>query len=217
MDQIIIKPHNRRKRYSIEIDDDANIIVRTPKRSSKRLIKQLVDDHKDWIQRHQDKIHQKKESVSDWLDSNTIHLHGTAYQVFESDTLKPIHLPDRIHLPSGLLPRDFILSKAKRYLPERCRDIAEMMGLQFNRCRIKWMRRCWGTASLNKHISLNAALIQVPVWISDYVMIHECAHLVHFDHSSRFWALVAQYEPNYKQAKLWLKQHQVALLPPAQQ
>ena len=74
------------------------------------------------------------------------------------------------------------------------------------------MKSCWGTCNINKNITLNQALIQVPDWVSDYVMIHECAHLVHFNHSSRFWALVSEYTPHTKDAKKWLKDHQPVLI-----
>ena len=49
-------------------------------------------------------------------------------------------------------------------------------------------------------VNPNKALIQTPDWVSDYVMIAN-AHLVHFDHSRDFWALVAKYTDYTKAAK----------------
>ena len=41
--------------------------------------------------------------------------------------------------------------------------------------------------------------------IIDYVIFHELCHLKHMNHSKEFWSEVKAFQPNYKEAKLWLK------------
>ena len=50
-------------------------------------------------------------------------------------------------------------------------------------------------------------LILAPYEVLDYVAAHECGHLVHADHSPRFWALVASLGPDVKRARAWLRVH----------
>jgi predicted metal-dependent hydrolase len=45
----------------------------------------------------------------------------------------------------------------------------------------------------------------------DYVIIHELIHLKEMNHSKRFWILVAQYCPGWREHKKWLKQHEADL------
>lgn len=49
--------------------------------------------------------------------------------------------------------------------------------------------------------------------VSDYVIAHELAHLVHMDHSPRFWALVARVDPGYKKHEAQLKSIRIREIP----
>jgi hypothetical protein len=45
----------------------------------------------------------------------------------------------------------------------------------------------------NKTIRISDRLADMPRWVRDYVIIHELAHLIHPNHSKKFWELVNQY------------------------
>jgi predicted metal-dependent hydrolase len=50
-------------------------------------------------------------------------------------------------------------------------------------------------------------LSQFPISVVDYVVVHELAHLIHFNHSKEFRSLVEQYHPEYKSSKKRLNEH----------
>jgi len=62
----------------------------------------------------------------------------------------------------------------------------------------------WGSCS-QTGIRLSWRLIHFPLWLIDYVVVHELAHLVEMNHSSRFWAVVESMYPNYRAARDELK------------
>lgn len=64
--------------------------------------------------------------------------------------------------------------------------------------KVKYATSFWGHCSHNGHIVISVRLMFAPPGTIDYVMIHELAHLVHHDHSSRFWKLVEQVMPDYR-------------------
>ncbi len=212
MDNINIRAHRARKNYSLEVDSNGEIIVRTPLRSSEKIINDLLIKHEDWIQKQQSKIALKNDELRDWRNSELIFFHGKKFELHRTDQHVVIFEKDKIYLPLGQSRESFIKESAKSYLSERCLDIAEMMSLEIEKVRIRKMKSCWGTCSKSNVITLNAALIQAPVWVSDYVMVHECAHIVHFDHSKKFWDLVQEHFSRYKDAKKWLKDHQIVLI-----
>ena len=42
-------------------------------------------------------------------------------------------------------------------------------------------------------IRISTRVAQMPLWVLDYVLVHELAHLLEANHSPRFWELVARY------------------------
>jgi predicted metal-dependent hydrolase len=50
-------------------------------------------------------------------------------------------------------------------------------------------------------------LVLAPWHVMDYVAAHECAHLIHPDHSVRFWATVKTLVPDAKGPRAWLRAH----------
>lgn len=66
-------------------------------------------------------------------------------------------------------------------------------------------RARWGSYSKATHtIRLNAALRHMPPWVLESVVAHELAHIIHFDHSPAFWALVRTVDPKVDRADAFL-------------
>lgn len=70
----------------------------------------------------------------------------------------------------------------------------------------------WGSCSHKGNINLATRLLLAPEEVLDAVIVHELAHLVEQNHSSRFWAQVERALPNHKEYDEWLKDHGKGLL-----
>lgn len=63
----------------------------------------------------------------------------------------------------------------------------------------------WGSCTTTDgSIRLSDRLIGMPLWVVDYVLVHELAHLLEANHSARFWALVSAF-PQTERAKGFLE------------
>lgn len=71
---------------------------------------------------------------------------------------------------------------------------------------MKYATSFWGHCSTNGNIVISVRLLFAPVKVIDYVLVHELAHLVHHDHSPRFWKVVEQIMPDYEEAEKHLKE-----------
>ncbi|NNF34311.1 MAG: M48 family metallopeptidase [Saprospiraceae bacterium] len=99
----------------------------------------------------------------------------------------------------------------RRYTPfikERVNQInRQHFNVVINNVRLKNNRTNWGSCSSKGNINLSVRLLKAPMKVLDYVIIHELAHRIEMNHSSRFWNIVAKACPDYKTSEKWLKEH----------
>ncbi len=96
---------------------------------------------------------------------------------------------------------------AARELPGRVQELAVRHELKVARVTVRDQRSRWGSCSRRGTISLNWRLVQAPVFVRDYIILHELMHLREMNHSPRFWRQVEDVCPHYDQAEQWLKRH----------
>jgi predicted metal-dependent hydrolase len=62
----------------------------------------------------------------------------------------------------------------------------------------------WGSCSSSGSLNFSWRLILAPAFVLDYLAAHEVAHLVHLDHSPRFWSLARSLCAHTDRAEAWL-------------
>lgn len=67
--------------------------------------------------------------------------------------------------------------------------------------RVLSMKKQWGSCSTKGNLMLNPHLVKAPKECIDYVILHELCHISEHNHSERFWRLLTQVMPNWKEVK----------------
>jgi predicted metal-dependent hydrolase len=104
---------------------------------------------------------------------------------------------DRLHVHAPLsadvaaLVREWLVARAARLLAWRIARMARRLGRAPACFALSDAQTQWGSCTRRGHVRLNWRLVQAPLALVDYVAAHEIAHLVHLDHSPRFWEQVA--------------------------
>ena len=103
--------------------------------------------------------------------------------------------------------RAWLSARALERIRARLDYYIPRVGRQPGRITIREQKTRWGSCSSKNNLNFNWKLIMAPPPALDYVVVHELCHLHEFNHSPRFWQLVAAQMPEYESWKKWLKQH----------
>ena len=100
---------------------------------------------------------------------------------------------------------------AQDFLPEIQKRVLALNDQFFQKTiksiNLKYNTSNWGSCSTKGNVNLSTRLLFAPDEVIDYVIIHELAHLIEMNHSSRFWTIVQKAMPSYKEKEKWLKKN----------
>jgi predicted metal-dependent hydrolase len=122
----------------------------------------------------------------------------------EAECVRVLDPPQLSEQQGRRLARDLVRETVDAEAPRigvRCRGIS-----------IRDTRSRWGSCSSKGSLSFSWRLALAPRPILDYVVVHELCHLVHLDHSRRFWSLVERVRPDFGEQRDWLSDHGWELL-----
>jgi len=93
---------------------------------------------------------------------------------------------------------NFYKSQIKQYIPPLINKYSNLMQLFPTKISYRKNRRTWGSCNYKNELNFNILLMKYPLFIAEYIVIHELAHIKYKNHSKEFWSLVHKYSPNYK-------------------
>ena len=215
--QVTVVRSSRRRTVVLQIRD-GQAVIRMPAHMPLAQAEQFVQQKKTWIKHH---LAASPPPVSQQFRSGeTLLFHGrpVTLTIHSAQSRNAVSLQaDQLQLlcrdaapQSAQLKQQlsrWLRQQAQAYLSERTQQLVSHTGLQPTQLTIRSYTARWGSCKTNGSIQLNWKLIMAPPSVSDYVIIHELCHLRHHNHSPAFWQLVAQFDPNFKQHRDWLKRH----------
>ena len=92
-------------------------------------------------------------------------------------------------------------NSAREYFNEKTAHFAKIMGLKYGRITITSARKRFGSCSSKGNICFSYRLMLYPEEAREYVIVHELAHLLEFNHSKKFYGIIEKYMPDYKSRK----------------
>ena len=98
------------------------------------------------------------------------------------------------------------IERAKQILPARIQYYAKIMGVTYGRITLREQKTRWGSCSSKGNLNFNWKLALMPDEILDYVVVHELAHRMKMNHSDKFWKIVENVLPDYRERRKWLKE-----------
>lgn len=220
---------SKRKSISITIDEQGNVLIKTPLKISKKAISEIVYEKADWI------LKKQKEMKENFLSRRSKDFHNGEVFLFQGNEykllieinpfLKKVEieiLDDKIIVKAPTRNISMIrnaiykwyyemAAKAIALSIEKYKKYIEGAGEKIKNIRIKDQKTRWGSCSSVGNLNFNFRLIFAPKEVLDYVVVHELSHLKHMNHSEEFWNSVEKILPDYKKMRQWLKNNGVKL------
>ena len=201
---VIIKKRN--KNTYIRVKDDMKIYVTTNYLTSKRFIKNLLDENYSYLVKMINNMCKKNEK------KDLFFYLGNSYDIIFVNDLKKVDVDSNNFVIYASNMREL-----NRWYNKVIKDtFIERFNYIYNifdevnvmpSLKIRKMKSRWGVYNRVKHsVTLNSELIKYNIRCLDYVIVHELSHVIHFNHSRDFWTLVSKYCSNYKAIKKELKE-----------
>lgn len=209
----------RAKAVRFQIKAESGLTVFIPKRYKPEGLPELFQKHSRWIQEKLAKYCTQPTLKGDLRSGDKLLYLGRAVPLLirlrRTSTICLKLRKDKIivELPDQMKDRlDVVLERWYRlqagYLIKgKVDELASRLGLSYSRLFIRGQKTRWGTCSKKGNLSFNWKLIIAPEPVVDYVIVHELTHLKEMNHGKKFWALVAEHCPRWREHKKWLREH----------
>lgn len=199
----------RRKHLKLHFSADGILEVFAPLGVSPENVRTLLKKHRKIIERLRKKTPQVpplsfSEGTHFWLLGKQYPLHLTRrLKIFDNSFMVPGGDEEQIKKGLVSLYRELAGTIISKRLPE----LTDAAGIAPQKIRISSADTRWGSCSSRRTLSFSWKLIQCPLELVDYVIVHELSHLKEMNHSPAFWKNVESILPDYrerkKQLNLW--------------
>ncbi len=219
-----LRRSSRAKNIRITVGDEG-VLLTLPERVAERHGHAFVAERRDWILRTLAQIETTEQivasrSLADGAvvpfvgQSLTLRLSvGPSGRVTPRPALGELHVrvPDERRETVAAALERWYRRQAREIFTERLDRVVARNGTSYARVAVRDQKTRWGSCSTSGTISFNWRLLLAPESVLDYVVEHEAAHIEVRDHSPRFWALLDERVPDWRQSRDWLRTHGATL------
>lgn len=192
---------------------DGLVKVSVPMRFSDKLVRSFLHEKSDWISTHRERVRARSSSRDELLQTGaTIEFKGKNYLLIVEEHNGPSNIriqdeliycytrPESNSMQLRLQIERWYRKEMDILLPELIKQWEAIIGVKVAQWGIKKMKTRWGSCNTRAaRIWISLSLIKKPLICMEYVLVHELVHLLEASHNKRFYALMTQFMPNWKE------------------
>lgn len=216
LDYHIVK--SKRKTLAVNIDNIGNITVKAPLKMPQAVIDEFLISKYNWITLKQNQAKSNYNKYLELYNYSHIMFLGEIKKCVYSETKDIKIIENNIFIPKKYQAADkkrayfnalkrFYIAEAQRIFTIQLKDICKKTELRFGSLKIINSKSRWGSCDRQGNISINFRAVMLNEILRNYLIIHELAHNIEFNHSPKFWKLVSVFIPQYKTVRKNLKEY----------
>lgn len=208
----------KRKKLTISVERDKSVIVHAPEDTPEETIRRIIETKRHWLfdklnhsQKYRHRLHPPGKEV---VNGESAPYLGREYRIEITETesgdvefVRAFQIPVSHQSKRREALKAWYIARAKETILSRAEKKAHELGVTYKAAKIVDRLYQWGSCTVDSTVNFNWRLIKAPMFVVDYVIVHELAHLLENNHTDRFWNIVRANNPNSDKAKNWLKEH----------
>ena len=201
------------KNITLKVRPNGEAILTTPKAASDEHIKFIIQKRAKWIAKKRTFFASFKTPKKEYVSGEDFRYLGRSYR------LKVVQSKEeRVKLQRGYLELfvkdksdlkrkenlvyEWYHERATLYFFNILQEFNKIVKQDIKSVKIRQMKTRWGSCNPYKsYINLNIELIKKPKSCIEYVVFHELVHLLHPDHSKKFYDYLTLYMPDWQKRK----------------
>lgn len=215
---------SRRKTLQIIVERDGSLSVQCPNELTESEISEILNQKQysiikmlsKWQLVHENDIHRA------FVEGQTFPYLGQNYSLKlvepscinksgEVELKDNFFILDKTETQPALSFKKFYKAKCKKLLKERYSFYSEKIEKKPATVSVREMNMRWGSCTPEGKVFISWQNVMAPLYVFDYLLVHELIHLKYPNHSRDFWNAVSFILPNYEEAKNWLIHNGVTL------
>lgn len=208
--------YSKRKVLTITVERDRSVVVTAPEGTRPEKIREVIESRKLWL--YEMTRHAQKYSPlphppgKELVAGEAMPYLGRYYRIEMVEGDGEIQFEQKFLVPRALADksaafRAWFMARAEDKILPRVTLHAKNLGVSYKDANIGNGKYRWGSCTPNDNVMFNWRLIKAPMFVIDYVVVHELAHLIEQNHTPRFWNIVRAQVPGTLKAKAWLLKH----------
>ncbi len=206
-----VRRSTRRKTLGLTVDRAGELVVHAPEDTAKADVRRWVESKLLWVHR---KLLFKEEHAGiaqhlEFVSGESISYLGSNYRLKVEDRMKePLRFDGQWFL---LRKRDrdqaerhfrqWFIDTGTSWLRQRVKTWEPKTGTAPSRIIVDDLGYRWGSCGKNDVMYFNWRLLQLPVRLVDYIVVHEMTHLLEPNHNREFWAILDRVLPDWRDRK----------------
>lgn len=200
---------------------DGRVRISAPLATSDETLRIFLLSKSSWIKKQKAIFSkQERQTKREYVSGESHYIFGKRYQltVKKSNKKQELRITKKKYIELTVKPKTTIYQKQvmferfyrdelEKIIPKLLDKWEKKIGINVKEVRIKKMKTKWGTCNAkDKRIWLNLELAKQPFHCIDYVFVHEMVHFKERKHSERFFQLLEEAYPKWRQNKEELNQ-----------
>lgn len=218
--------YRKRKTMSIEVETTGEVTVIAPVGTSTEDIMEKVKSRAGWIVSKQyeskfindTKINREAVSGESYMylgrnysldirvDEN---IDNISVKLFQGKFVVNTYIKDEDLIKKAM--ENWYREKTLAKVKERVSYYSSYFNDEVTDVKVKEQKKRWASCTSKNELLFNWRCVMAPVFVLDYIVVHEMCHMEYKNHSKDFWNRVYAVMPDYEVRKSWLKNNGIKM------